>query len=98
MKDQLNTIFAQASKSHSALEMNEAIGGLGLGLGTIIQNEKWAGMKVTELIPGSPAAGLHSNSLVLVRCVGKFAYSLFCCVCPALITWCFLDRVRSNHY
>jgi len=30
-----------------------------------VQNQKWAGMKVTELIPGSPAAG----SAVCCSCV-----------------------------
>jgi hypothetical protein len=29
----------------------DSIGGLGLGLGTIVRNDQWAGMKVTELIP-----------------------------------------------
>ena len=30
----------------------DSMGGLGLGLGTIVRNDQWAGMKVTELIPG----------------------------------------------
>jgi len=38
------------------------VGGLGLGLGTIVRDEKWAGMKVTELIPGRCVSCLwHCN-------------------------------------
>jgi hypothetical protein len=32
------------------------MGGLGLGLGVNMRDDQWAGIRVTELMPGSPAA------------------------------------------
>ena len=44
------------SKAEQTEERGEATGGLGLGLALDIRNGEWAGMRVTELIAGSPAA------------------------------------------
>ena len=47
----------------------DMVGGLGLGLGTIVRDEKWAGMKVTELIPGRyqyRACGIATQQYMLM--------------------------------
>lgn len=45
-----------ANSPRSRAEGNLGVGGLGLGLGSILEGGSWVGMKVTELIAGSPAA------------------------------------------